>query len=129
MGRAMNHDNSQRPEALRAIAGGLRLVADGIERLALAQAAPVADVYTSKQLPPGMSRSRFVRRCRELARSGVDGVTRCGRTWTALRSLFDERLPLPVGRHFTGQQPVEAPGRPWTPETALREAGARRGEP
>jgi hypothetical protein len=128
MGRAMNYDNSQRPEALRAIAGGLRLVADGIERLALAQAS-VGDLYTSKQLPPGMSRNRFVRRCRELARRGVDGVTRCGRTWTALRSLFDERLPLAVGRRSPVQRPSKAPGRPWTPEEALREAGARRGEP
>jgi hypothetical protein len=124
----MSRDISERPDALRAIAGGLRLVADGIERLALAQAAPIADVYTSKQLPPGMSRNRFVRRCRELARSGVDGVTRCGRTWTALRSLFDERHPLTVGRRSTAQRRTESPARGWTPEAALRDAGARRGE-
>ncbi len=124
----MSHPLSSKAAALRAIAEGLRQVAEGFERLADEPPDEGAvDAYTSKRLPPGMSRRQFAKRCRELARAGVVDIGRCGRVWVAPRSLFDEHAP--IIRTRTSAPPAAKVARSWSAEQALREAGARRGEP
>jgi hypothetical protein len=120
---------SVQADALRAIAEGLRQAAEGIARIAVEPPNDgEAAVYTSTRRPAGMSRTRFARRCRELARRGVEGVSRCGRTWIAARALFDERTPIRNARQNAVQsQAGRNSERPWSADQALREAGARRG--
>lgn len=122
--------------ALNEIAEGLRGVAELVALLREQADQPRTDVYSSIDLPPGMSRPRFARLCRELARGGIEGVRRSGRVWVAPRALFESREPLARRRvreatHDPRQLTLltkNDAAQPWSPEVALREAGARRSE-
>lgn len=74
--------------------------------------------YTSKNLPPGMSRPTFNRRCRQLADDGDKRVRRRGRDWVASRDAIDER---PARRRV----PPKVFEGPWSPHAALEAAGIR----
>jgi hypothetical protein len=74
--------------------------------------------YTTRSLPPGMSRRTFVDNCKHLAGAGDKRVWRRGRLWVAKREAIDEQ---PARR----RAPVQAFGGPWSPQEALEAAGVR----
>lgn len=74
--------------------------------------------YTSLAPPHGMKRRAFVELCRDLAARGEPGVRRVGSVWVAEFDVFERAA---VRRRRTAK-PVAAA---WTPESALRAAGAR----
>jgi hypothetical protein len=107
---------SDLPEAL---VRALHVLADLVaERCVVRLGAVRGAEYTSKNLPPGMSRRAFNDRCKRLADLGDARVKRRGRQWVATREAIDEK---PARR----RAPMKMFEGPWSPQAALEAAGVR----
>lgn len=87
-----------------------------------------ARVFTSRDLPEGMSKRAFNERCRRLHRAGDSRVTKHGQVWVAARSAIEEvprrRAPIDTTAKVH-EGPAKIYGGPWTPRNALARAGVR----
>ena len=85
-------------------------------------------VFTSRDLPEGMSKRAFNERCRRLHRGGDSRVTKHGQVWVAERAAIED-VPRRRGQIDTTAKVHEGPAKiyegPWTPRSALARAGVR----
>lgn len=116
----MSDQSAARGEIPGALARILEVLADLVAERCAARLGAVssASEYTSKNLPPGMSRRAFNDRCKRLADLGDARVRRRGRQWVATRESIDE---MPARR----RAPMKVFEGPWSPQAALEAAGVR----
>jgi hypothetical protein len=111
--------SAQNDDTTAALSRLLDVLADAIaERCAARIGCVAAREYTTKSLPPGMSRRAFNDRCKGLADAGDTRVHKRGRQWVASREAIDEKSPR-------RRAPNKVFDGPWSPEDALEAAGVR----